>query len=132
MALVEVIGEGHGLHVVGCIKDRYVGAVRVREPIGLHASRIERPLLLVVPQPEGAVWERPVVIRAGGVAAAVRDLHEFEPVIRSVLLEGPGDDRRSARRAVSLCHGNCPARVAGRPTNLEYTIPTSTWRGASR
>lgn len=43
-------------------------------------------LLLVLPLPEGAVRERPVVIRARGVAATVWNLHEFDPLIQRVLL----------------------------------------------
>lgn len=41
VALVEVIGEGHGLLGVGCFKYRDVSAILVCEPVGLHASRIE-------------------------------------------------------------------------------------------
>jgi len=46
VALVEVIGEGHDLHVVGCIKDRDFSAVRVCEPAIKFPARLV--FLLVV------------------------------------------------------------------------------------
>ena len=100
-------------------------------PVVLCDTGLSGRLVFVVPQPEGA-WERPVVIRAGGVAAAVWDLHEFKPVIQGALRQRPGGDRRAALGAVSLCHGSCPPHAAGRMTNMECTMPTSTCRGASR
>jgi len=86
-------------------------------------------LILMTAHAESAVGERAVVIKAGRVAAPVGDLHEFDPRIQHVLLQGPGDDRRAALRAVSLCHGNKPQHPAGRVTNMECTIPTSIRRG---
>lgn len=51
VAVVELIGKGHGLPGLGCIKDRDVSPLRLCEPIGLHASRMERPATPCAPAP---------------------------------------------------------------------------------